>query len=77
VGNGSEWQAMAEDGRELLEKTRNGEGWRGTARVMSYEVKGIGSEVYDLNLASVGGPSARARVPYSPSGPHLRGHSLS
>jgi len=34
---------------------------------MSYEVKSIRSEVYDLNLSSTGGPSARTIVPYSPS----------
>jgi len=45
--------------------------------VMSYEVKRIRSEVYDLNLGGTGGPSARTIVPYSPSGPHLPGRSPS
>ena len=49
----------------------------GTARVMSYDVKRIRSEVHDLILASTGGPSARTIVPYSPSGPHLPGRSPS
>jgi len=44
---------------------------------MCYEVKRIRSEVYDVNLASTGGPSARTIVPYSPSGPHLPGRSPS
>ena len=56
---------------------RDGGGPPGTARVMSYEVKRIRSEVYDLNLASTGGPSARTIVPYSPSSPHLQGRSPS
>jgi len=64
-----------------------GWGWLGTAgegggrpvsaRVMSHDVKIISLEVYDINLASTGGPSARTTVPYSPSGPHLPGRSLS
>jgi len=37
----------------------------------------IRSEVYDLNLASTGGPSARTIVPDSPPGPHLPGRSPS
>jgi len=45
-----------------------------TAREMSHEVKRICLEVYDLNLASTGGPSARTIVP---SGPHLPGSSPS
>jgi len=42
---------------------RDGGGLPGTARVMSHEVKTIRLEVYDLNLASTGGPSARTIVP--------------
>ena len=49
----------------------------GTARVMSHEVKRIGSGVYDLNPASRGGPSPRNIAPYSPPGPHLPGRSPS
>jgi len=49
----------------------------GTARVMSYDVKRIRLEVHDFGLASAGGPSAGAIVPYSPSGPHLPGRSPS
>ena len=48
-----------------------------TARVISYDVKRICFEVYDFSLASTGGPSAGTTVPYSPSGPHLPGRSLS
>jgi len=45
--------------------------------VISHGVKRIRLEVYDLNLAGTGGPSARTIVPYSPSGPHLAGRSPS
>jgi len=45
--------------------------------VMSYEVKRIRSGVYDLDLASTGGPGARTIVPYSPPGLHLPGRSPS
>ena len=53
------------------------QGLSGTARVMFHEVKRIRLEVYLLNLASTGGPSARTIVPYSPSGPHLPERSQS
>ena len=45
--------------------------------MMSHEVKRIRSEVYDVNLASTGGPNARTIVPYSPSGPRFPGSSPS
>ena len=45
--------------------------------MMSHEVKIIRSEVYDLNVASTGGPNARTIISYSPSGPHLPGRSQS
>ena len=67
AGNGRGWLRTAGDCRRRP----------GTARVMSYEVKRIRSEVYDLNLASTGGPSARTIVPDSPPGPHLPGLSPS
>ena len=43
----------------------------GEARVIPHDVKIIRLEVYDFNLASAGGPSARTTVPYSSSRPHL------
>jgi len=45
--------------------------------VMPHDVERIPLEVYDFNLASVGGPSARTVAPYSSSGPHLPGRSPS
>ena len=71
--DGRGWQRTFEDGRGLSKTTGNGERWRVTAydgqaaenvRVMSHEVKTILLEVYDLNLARTGGPSARTIVPY-------------
>jgi len=57
------------DGGGLSKTAGNGEGRQGTegdgrARVMSHGVKRIRLEVYDLNLVSTGGPSARTIVPY-------------
>ena len=76
-----------EDGRRQWGTARNcegrlglvggGGGLQGTAQVMSRDVKRIRLEVYDINLASTGGPSTRTIVPYSPSGPHLPGRSPS
>jgi len=53
------------------------EAYSGAARVMYYEMRSIRLEVYDLSLASIGGPSGRTTIPYSPSGSHLPGHSPS
>jgi len=33
------------------------EGWQGTGRVMSHDVRRIRLEVYDFSLAGAGGPS--------------------
>ena len=52
-------------------------GQPGTAQVMSHVVKGIGLQVYDFSLATLGGPSAGTITPYSPSGPRLPGRSPS
>jgi len=46
-----------------LPRAPNGRGPLGTARVMPYDVKRIRLEVYDLGLASAGGPSAGTIVP--------------
>jgi len=61
----------AEGFRRLPGMVRDGGGLPGTAREQSHEVKRIRLEVYDLNLASTGGPIGRTIVPYSPSCPHL------
>jgi len=49
----------------------DGVGLPGMARVMSHDVKRI-PLVYDINLASARGPSARTIVPHSPSRPHTK-----
>ena len=54
-----------------------GGGRRGTARVISHDVKRIRLQAYDFSLASTGGPSAGTIVSYTPSGPHLPGQSPS
>jgi len=73
VGHVSSGQGerTAGDGGGRPGMVSGGGGLPGTTGVMSYEVKRIRLEVYDLNLASTGGPGARTTVPYSPSGPHL------
>jgi len=80
AGDGRGWLRTAGDCRRGPGMVRDGGGLPatpGAAQVMSYEVKSIRSEVYDINLASTGGPSARTTVPYSPSGPRFPGRSPS
>ena len=77
TGDGRGQLRTAGDCRRRPVMVRDGGGLRGTARVMSHEVKRTRLEVYDLNLASTGGPSPRTIFPYSPSGPHLPERSAS